>query len=49
MSSDTALVIVAKNFSTMPAYLNKAAQLKDDPVERLKMVICCDLASFTYN
>ena len=49
MSPETALVVVAQNFSTMPVYFNKAAALGDQPLERLKMVICADVCSVIYN
>ena len=49
MASETALIIVANNFSTLPAYLSKAAALKDSPLERLKHVISADISSVIYN
>ena len=49
MSQDTALVVVAKNFSTMPTYFSKAAKLNDKPIERLKMVMCSSFSAMIYN
>ena len=49
MTHETALMVVAKNFSTLPMYYGKAARLADDPVERIKMIICADISSIIYN
>lgn len=49
MTNETALIVTAKNFSTMPFYYGKASKLADDPVERLKMIICADISCVIYN
>lgn len=49
MSNETALVKVAKNFSTLPFYMGKAAKLGSTPLERFKMVICATLSQSVYN
>jgi len=49
MSHDTALKIIADNFSTIPFYYSKASKLADDPVERMKMIICSDISCVIYN
>jgi len=33
----------------MPAFMAKAADLEHDPLERMKMIICADIASVIYN
>ena len=48
MTHETALVITAKNFSTMPFYYNKASKC-EDPVERLKYVIANEVACVIHN
>ena len=49
MSHESSLKIIANNFSTLPFYLGKAAQLASEPIERLKMVIAKDLSTVVYN
>lgn len=49
MANETALFVIAKHFSTLPAYFAKAAQLADNPVERMKMVIAADMGVTIYN
>ena len=49
MSHETALAIMANNFSTLPVYLGKAATLKDRPLERMKMVIAATVSATIYN
>ena len=49
MSHETALIKVAKFFSTVPVYFGRAAELEDEPVERLKMIIRAEIAKFPYN
>lgn len=48
MSHETALVIIAKNFSCLPYYYSKASKATD-PVERIKMLICAEIACTVYN
>ena len=49
MSPESSLISFARNFSTLPFYLGKAAKLADQPIERLKMVICADISTPIYN
>jgi len=49
MTNESALIIIARNFSTIPFYFSKASKLKDDPVERMKMIICADISCTIYN
>lgn len=48
MTHDTALVVMAQNFSTIPFYYTRASKL-DDPVERLKLIIANEMACVIYN
>ena len=48
MTHDTALVVMAQNFSTIPFYFNRASK-SDDPVERLKLIIANEMACVIYN
>ena len=49
MTHETALQGFASHFSTAPVYMAKAASLADEPIERLKMVICMEISSMIYN
>lgn len=42
-------MVIAKHFSMMPMYYNKAAELGDDPVERLKLIISAEIGNVIYN
>mmetsp|Transcript_1905 Transcript_1905/g.2670 ORF Transcript_1905/g.2670 Transcript_1905/m.2670 type:complete len:98 (-) Transcript_1905:898-1191(-) len=48
MSYETALVVITKNFSTIPFFYNRASKCTD-PIERLKMIIASEVSSVIYN
>lgn len=49
MNSVSQLAVVGEQVSTAPIYLNKAAMISDDPVERMRLCIAHTISAIHHN